>query len=396
MSRLLNRRLAPIAVVALALLLAVPAIAAPKKKGDAAKTVTSVELLGEVDIASGTLFDGTIVGGLSSITYDRGRGVYYAVSDDQGNHDSGNPVRYYTIDIDVGDGTFGEGDVTIVGVDPLYENKKSLFDTFGLDPEGLVLAREGQLYLSSEGVLGADPIIDPFIRRYNTQGRVTAEMPIPDKYLPNGVDWGVRSNLGFESLNMTPNGRMLVTANEDALFQDGPKAAPTNGSLARVLAFDARKRLPVSEFVYEVEPVFEPSPIGAFTVNGIDELMPIDNAGTMLVMERSFSVAGPAGGGSGNYVELFEASTVGASDVLGLDALYEGGSPVAFTPMSKRSVFVFNDALDWVDNIEGMTFGPDLPDGRKTLVFVSDDNFSDFGPQKTQFIVLAVDIEDAG
>ncbi len=116
----------------------------------------------------------------------------------------------------------------------------------------------------------------------------------------------------------------------------------------------------------------------------------------MLVMERSFSVLGFEGGGSGNYVALYEASTAGATDVLGVDALYDGGSPITFTPMSKRSVFVFNDELKWVDNIEGMTFGPDLPDGRKTLVFVSDDNFSDFGPQMTQFIVLAVDIENVG
>ena len=58
----------------------------------------------------------------------------------------------------------------------------------------------------------ASPIIDPFIRRYNGNGRVTADLPIPDKYIPNGVDCGVRFNLSFESLNPTPNGRKLITA----------------------------------------------------------------------------------------------------------------------------------------------------------------------------------------
>nr|MDJ0954863.1 esterase-like activity of phytase family protein [Acidimicrobiia bacterium] len=48
---------------------------------------------------------------------------------------------------------------------------------------------------------------------------------------------------------------------------------------------------------------------------------------------------------------------------------------------------------DTVYNIEGMTFGPRLDDGRHSLVIVSDDNFALFSPDQTQFFVLAVDIE---
>jgi len=394
MIRMFHRRSALIVVVALAMLLALPATATPKSGGDTAMTVVDVEFLGKVIIDSGTEFGGTVIGGLSSITYDRGRGVYHAISDDQGDRPSEDPVRYYSIDIDLSDGTLDDGDVTFVDVKQIYDSKKTPFAPGGLDPEGLVLARQGYFYVSSEGIVG-DPIIDPFIRRYNRNGRLTAELPIPAKYLPNGTDRGVRFNLGFESLNMTPDGRMLVTANEGALVQDGPVSTVTDGSLVRVLAYDAAKRSPVAEYVYEVEPVAEPSPIGAFTVNGIAELLPIDDSGTMLVMERSFSVLGSLGGGSGNSITIHEASTAGATDVLGVDALYAGGSPIAFTPMSKRAVFAFDDLTFKIDNIEGMTFGPDLPDGRKTLVFVSDDNFNDFGGAFTQFIVLAVDFEEA-
>lgn len=44
------------------------------------------------------------------------------------------------------------------------------------------------------------------------------------------------------------------------------------------------------------------------------------------------------------------------------------------------------------DNIEGLTFGPTLPDGSKTLCMIADDNFSRVknGKQKTVFIVLKV------
>ena len=244
--------------------------------------------------------------------------------------------------------------------------------------------------MSSEGNTFADPIIDPFIRRYNHNGRVTGDLPIPDKYIPNGVDWGVRFNLAFESLNPTPNGRSLVTAGEGALFQDGPASTFTNGSLARILVYDARKHHPTNEYVYEVGPWAEPSTI--FGVNGIVEVLPIDDAGTMLVMERSFSVGGVMGGGTGNVVVINEVSTQGASDVSGEEALYVGGSPIEFTPVSQREVFAFDDLGIPIDNIEGMTFGPPLPDGRQTLVIVSDNNFS--SGQFTQFIVLAVEVEN--
>ena len=279
-------------------------------------------------------------------------------------------MRYYTVSVDLSDGTLDDGDVEFVAVTPVFE---------------------GFLFVSSEGNPLADPIIDPFIRRYNLNGRVTADLPIPEHYIPNGVDRGVRFNLSFESLNVTPDGRNLVTAGEGALLQDGPASTFTNGSLARILTYDLPKRTPVNEYVYEVGPWAEPSAI--FGVNGIVEVLPIDDVGTMLVMERSFSVGGVLGGGTGNVVVINEVSTQGATDVLAIDALYDGGAPIAFTPVSQREVFAFDDLGVPIDNIEGMTFGPDLPDGRRTLVIVSDNNFSP--GQFTQFIVLALEIDPA-
>ena len=373
-----------------AVLLSAPAVAAPADGGATVRTVVDVEFLGEVVVPTGTMFGGTEIGGLSSITYDASRGVYYAVSDDQGNRPTGDPVRYYTVAIDLADGYLDAGDVEFRDVTQVFASGNEPFAPGGLDPEGLVLGRAGFLFMSSEGNSLANPVIDPFIRRYNLNGRMTAELPIPDKYIPNGVDHGVRFNLSFESLNVTPDGHDLITAGEGALFQDGPASTFTNGSLARILSYDLNRRIPVRELVYEVGPWAEPSAI--FGVNGIVEVLPVDNAGTMLVMERSFSVGGVLGGGTGNVVVINEISTAGATDVLGLDALYEGGSPVDFTPVSQRQVFAFDDLGIPIDNIEGMTFGPTLPDGRQTLVIVSDNNFNP--AQFTQFVVLALEIDE--
>ena len=385
-----RKRAMTLMAVATATLMLVPstAVASGGHTQHQAKTVEGVEFLGEVVIPTGTKFEGTEIGGLSSITYDRWRRVYHVLSDDQGNRPTGDPVRYYTARIDFGDGTLDDGDIEFIDVTTLHERRKTPYDPGGLDPEGFVLGR-GQFFMSSEGNPLADPIIDPFIKRYNRNGRVTAELPIPDKYLPNGIDKGVRFNLGFESLNLTPSGRNLVTAGEAALFQDGPAPSFDNGSLARILVYDIHKRRPTAEYVYEVGPWAEPSTI--FGVNGIVEVLPIDNVGTMLVMERSFSVGGVLGGGTGNVVTINEVSTNGATDVLDVDALYDGGAPVTFTPVSQREIFAFDELGIPIDNIEGMTFGPTLPDGRQSLVIVSDNNFS--AGQFTQIIVLALDIK---
>ncbi len=375
-------------LLALTLLVA-PAVGMSANRDTGALVVVDVEFLGEVVVPTGTEFGDTEIGGLSSITFDSARDVYYVLSDDQGNRHTGDPVRYYTVAIDLSDGTLDAGDVEFIDVTQLFEIKKTAFPPGGLDPEGFTLGRKGFFFMSSEGNIFADPILDPFISRYNRNGRVTADLPIPDKYIPNGVDHGVRFNLSFESLNVTPNGRVLATAGEGALFQDGPASTFTNSSLARILQYDLRKRKPISEYVYEVAPWAEPSAI--FGVNGIVEVLPIDDVGTMLVMERSFSVGGVLGGGTGNVVVINEISTQGATDMLGNEALYEGGSPVPFTPVSQIEIFAFDDLGIPIDNIEGMTFGPLMPDGRIPLIIVSDNNFS--AGQFTQFIVLALDIE---
>jgi hypothetical protein len=43
---------------------------------------------------------------------------------------------------------------------------------------------------------------------------------------------------------------------------------------------------------------------------------------------------------------------------------------------------------DRFDNVEGMTLGPTLPDGRRSLILVSDHNFA--GSQFTQFLLFAL------
>ena len=354
------------------------------KARDTQLTVASYELIGTVNIPTGTQFEGTEIGGLSSISYDPGRDVYYAISDDQGTID---PVRYYTLEIDVSDGQLDPGDINFLDVTTILDPSGVPYAPGSLDPEGLTLAHGGSLYFSSEGFANRTPPVDPFINRINLNGKHNRSLSIPEKFLPDGTGTqGVRLNLGFESLNVTPDRRTLVTASEGALAQDGPAANVGQSSLARILEFRLSSGKPGAEYVYVVNPVAEePVPPDQFRVNGVVELLPIDNAGTMLALERSFSVGAEGGG---NTIWLYEISTQGATDVSGEFSLLNED----FTPVTKRLILnVETDLGIEPDNIEGMAFGPALPDGRLPLILMSDNNFA--ANQTTQFIVLAVKLE---
>ena len=363
------------------------------KAKDNQVTLASYELIGTTSIPTGTQFEDTEIGGLSSITYDANRGVYYAISDDQGTID---PVRYYTLSIDVSDGQLDSGDISFLDVTTMLDASGMPYAPASLDPEGLVLTHEGSLYFTSEGFAARVPPVNPFIDQMNLNGRQNRSLVIPDKFLPNlAGTQGVRNNLAFESLNVTPDERYLFTASEGALVQDGPAANLGQSSFARILQYRLSSGQPGSEYIYVVNPVAEvPVPDTQFRVNGLVELLPLDNVGTMLALERSFSVGAEGGG---NTIWLYEIQTQGATDVSGEFSLYPNGigqPPLSFTSVTKRLILnVEGDLGIEPDNIEGMAFGPALPDGRLPLILVSDNNFA--ANQATQFIVLAVELDSS-
>ena len=357
-------------LLAIALVAAAPAHSAP---------ATELEFLGQQIFPTSTQFQGTTFGGLSSITYDQRRRVYYVLSDDQVN------ARFYTLRIGV---TGGAPAVQIIAVTTLRDASGQPFESFSLDPEGLTLTRDDTLVITSEGF--ANRLIDPWVREFGLSGRQFRELPLPSAFSPNAAGTrGVRQNLGFESAGMTPNGRFLFTGTENALVQDGPAATVATGSPARILRYDfrspgivARRELD-RQFVYWTDPIAEPPvPATAFAVNGLVELLPLNNQ-FLLAMERSFSVGAP---GTGNTIRLYEASLQHADDVNGFDSL--AGLLGGIRPVEKTLVLDLDALGIPLDNIEGMTFGPDLPDGRRSLILVSDNNFSPAA--FTQFLLFAV------
>jgi 3-phytase/alkaline phosphatase D len=242
------------------------------------------------------------------------------------------------------------------------------------------------LFISSEGERSTNRLIDPFVNEFSLQGKQFNELPVPDKFNPAGVgenDPGIRNNLAFESLTISPDQRFLFTATENALVQDGPAATLTNGSPSRILQYDLQTGEAVGEFLYITDPVADaPNPTGSFSTNGLVELLALDNNGTFLSLERSFST------GVGNSVKLYQTSILGATDISDLDSV----NPAEVDAVAqKRLLLDLADLGITLDNLEGLALGPTLEDGRQSLIVVADNNFS--STQFTQVLSFALDID---
>ena len=351
-ARTLSALLAVTALIATVVL----APAATAKKGH--KHGPKLEFRGQLIIPTGTTFQATTVGGLSSISY-AGDETFYAISDDQAN------ARFYKLRASVADGQLSTGDVTFLSVTTLKQPDGTLYPPGSLDPEGFGLTKHNRgAVITSEGF--ANRLIPPWIRLYRLDGSYVRDFPVPEDYIPNAAGTrGVRLNLGFESAATL--GKRLYTGTEAALVQDGPAATLAAGSPARLQGWDVKRNTLKREWRYLTEPIAEPpSPPTQFAVNGLVEVLP-RGKDRLITMERSFSVGAP---GTGNKIKLFltqlnKDGTTSKSLLLNLDEL---GIPL--------------------DNVEGMTFGPRPRHGGRTLLLVSDNNFAP--TQFTQFLLFAV------
>jgi 3-phytase/alkaline phosphatase D len=348
--------------------------------GEAVARGFSLGFIGQTGFETGYAYQGTQVGGLSGIDYDAAADRYFVISDDRFNE----PPRFYTVEIDLSDGALDDGDVRFSGVTLIEDTNGKRFSRGATDPEAIRFDPDsGRLFWASEGNVGTD--VNRFIRGMTTEGAYDGRFVfrVPRSFFPSrDGSAGVRDGLSFESLALSTDRKTLYTATEDALIQDGPGVSLSNGSSVRVLQLDLASGKPLAEFVYEVDPV--PSsliPIGVYGTNGLVELLALD-ATEFLAVERGFSI------GSGYTARVYRTSIAGASNLLGGTGIVGPG----IEAMGKALVLDLDELDIPLDNIEGITLGPILPNGRRSLILVSDNNFS--SRQQTQFLAFEI-IEQA-
>lgn len=341
--------------------------------------------LGQARLRYAAIFDGTVIGGLSAISYDPGRDCYYVISDDRS---AKNPARFYTVKLRLSD--TGIDGVTVTATHPLRDENGQPFGSRSLDsppvvppdPEGIAFdAGRQRLYWSSEGERLTDspagPVLaDPWIRIAGLDGRYLGRFAMPANLAMSAQRTGPRRNATLEGLTLTPDGRLLFAGMEGPRYDDGDPPDRDHGALVRVTAFDldsgGETPLPSAQYAYPLEPATAPA-----QTNGLTDLVALSDT-QFLVVERAFSMPS-------STVRVFHAEIGNATDILAVPTLID--TPVL--PMRKTLLvdLAGEPGISPLDNVEGITLGPTLPDGRQAVLLVSDDNFAP--RQVTQFLLLA-------
>jgi hypothetical protein len=393
----MSRRCLPLALVlALTLVPAVPAkivlLATGTIPGDA------TDLSGLTD----TLPDGTPhnrLGAMGSGIAYTGDGSRYVMIADRGPKDGAVPFRcrFHTFDIPVKAGEAirprllsttlltGAGGKPYIGLATAFGPAGR--DSPRLDPEGVRVGRDGNLFVSDE--------YGPFVIEFTPQGKQVRLLRVPDKFEianPGATaaeerknnTTGRQPNRGMEGLAISPDGGKLYGIMQSVLMQDGdlnPEKGYVTGVNVRILEIDTKTET-TREFVY---PMDNPQ-------HGINEILAV-NGHEFLVLERDNK-----GGTEAKFKKLFRIDIGGASDVSKVARLPAKGLPEGVRPVTKKPFLDLLDPAfglagkDFPEKIEGLAFGPDLPDGRHLLLLTSDNDLEANEP--TYFFGFAIDKDD--
>ena len=348
--------------------------------------IASLHFLGEQDIPYNLLYNNTTVGGLSGIDYDSTHGTYYLISDDRSAF---NPARFYTACISFtqnGIDSFYFTDVQnmLQSTGNVYPNTKQ--DPYHTpDPEAMRYNPVSkQLVWSSEGeriVKDKDTVLEnPSVITIAADGKYIDSFRLPANLVMQSTEKGPRQNGVLEGLSFADNYSTLFVNVEEPLYEDGPRAdLVDNNAYIRILKFDVATKTNTAQYAYKLDPVAYPAnPSTGFKINGVPDILSIGN-NKLLVIERSFST-----GRLPCTIKIFIADLNGVTDVTNIPLM----NSTQFVPVSKKLLLNMDDLGIYIDNIEGVTFGPTLPNGHKTLLFIADNNFTQI--EKTQLLLFEV------
>lgn len=238
-----------------------------------------------------------------------------------------------------------------------------------LDPEGFRFGSDGTMFVSDEygphviqfSVDGSEQ------KRFQLPVHFTVANPHADKKKENSLNQtGRASNRGLEGLAISQDGRHLVAVMQGPLLQDGTRtdSGIVVGRNCRLIQLELATGK-TEEFVYQLES----------SDNGNSEIVAC-GPNQYLVLERDSE-----SGKSAQYRKLIRIDLSHATDVSSMDKLPAGDLPPDIVPV-KRIEYLDFLAPQWnlagakmPEKIEGLTFGPTLADGRKTLLVGTDNDF---------------------
>ncbi|MBF5002704.1 esterase-like activity of phytase family protein [Diaphorobacter sp. NR2-3-3-1] len=340
-------------------------------------------LLGEVRWDVDTAYGGVPVGGLSSIDWDAGRGVFWLVSDDRAVN---GPARFYSARMQYDER--GLQHVWLSGMHTLLDPEQRPYANAQQPSKGVAVPDAEAM----RAVPGSDRLLwasegdfprgfGPELNEIRSDGHWLRRWPLPESLTQIARNSGPRNGFTLEGMAFSPDARTLWLAMEGALKQDGAMPTPGDaGAPVRITALDAHSHQPLRQIACQPDAL--PASIALLpqrAVNGVSDIL-ADGPDHLLVLERSFSL-GEGWGAKLYRIDIRESAT---TDVLNLHRIPPDSSRTA------RKTLVLDFArlgLRSVDNLEGMTWGPPLTNGERVLLLVSDNNFNP--AEVTQFIALA-------
>lgn len=317
------------------------------------------------------------VGGLSAVSMGLKNNEIFLVSDDQGIH---GPSRVIRSSI-----KFEEDAFRIELLENIPFRRYNL-----LDAEGFQVDKDGSFIVSSETLSKKSSTL---LRRFDSNGKFINRITTPKNYLKEfeqikvkkvassdrkiGPNFslelnrspfekeknvkkqtkGVTENKGFEAISLSLDKNFLYTANESLLVQD------KNFLRISKLKKKGRDYDVLAEYKY---------PVSEGEETGLVELLEIEE-NQLLALERKY-----------DYIKDKVTAIIYKLDL----------NKVSKKNFVKKELYLnLDDVLDSlpfglrrIDNLEGMGFGPNLPNGNRSLILVSDNNFS--FKQRTQIIFL--------
>jgi len=350
--------------------------------------INHLKFLDEYDIPFNKNFKSTSVGGLSGIDYNPRQRIYYLISDDRSQK---NPARFYKAKIIINKNKIDSVyffDVRFFknNVGKLYPNTQQ-DPSCTPDPEAMRYNPiRNTLIWSSEGeriVMQNKMVLEnPAVTEISADGNYIDTFTLPPQLRMQATESGPRQNGVFEGVTFADNYKTLLVSVEEPLFNDGSRAGIDDSTgIVRIIKFNAATRKPVAQYAYTIDPVTYPaSPVNAFKLNGISDIL-LAGKNRLLVIERSYST-----GRLQCSIKVYLADISNADNINNVTSLKHHPS-INF--VSKKLLLNMDSLGIYIDNIEGVTFGPRLSNGKRSLIFISDNNFNFF--EKTQLLLFEID-----
>jgi hypothetical protein len=389
--------------------------------GLATRPAVAASLVNDLTIAGDAIDKSTVPAGqtagantnrlggfFSDLYYDRSNNVYYGLADrgpGGGTISYDTRVQKFTLDVNAVTGAISNFNLldtiqfkTSTGAayngltpDRLPDpgaSKSNLGRS--LDPEGFVLAPNGNFYVSDEygpSVLEFSPS-GQFIRAFTTPANILPKQSNGTLNYTDGrttITTGRQDNRGFEGLTISPDGKTLYGMLQDPLVNEGSGNDGRNSRNVRIVAFDTTTGASTKQVIYQLQTSTDPNVRQGRNL-GISSLTAI-NDHEFLVMERdnqAIGVDNPTGTNSAAATkQVFKIDITGATDVSNISLAGTDTLPNTVTPVTKSATPFLDIAAalrtagkPLPEKFEGLTIGPKLSDGSYALIIGTDNDFS--------------------